>query len=61
MRRARFFLPVLLALTAAASAREQQSTYYIIDPATGQPVPVVQQYAQPQYEQPQYGQPGQYA
>lgn len=76
MRRARFFLPVLLALTAAACAREQQSSYYIMDPATGQPVPVVQQYPQPQfgqyaqqqgqyaqqqYAQPQYGQPGQYA
>ncbi len=60
MRRARYLLPVLLALTAAACAREQQSTYYIIDPATGQPVPVVQQYAQPQYgqyAQPQYAQP----
>jgi arylsulfatase A-like enzyme len=55
MRRARFFLPVLLALTAAACAREQQSSYYIIDLATGQPVPVVQQYAQPQYGQ--YRQP----
>jgi hypothetical protein len=35
MPRARFFLPVLLALTAAACARKQQSSYYIIDPATG--------------------------
>ena len=63
MRRARYFLPVLLALTAAACAREQQSAYYVIDPATGQPVPVVQQYAQPQYGQPQYAQAqyGQYA
>jgi len=56
MRRARFFLSVLLALTAAACAREQQSTYYVIDPVTGQPVPVVQQYNQPQYAQAQYGQ-----
>jgi polysaccharide export outer membrane protein len=66
MRRARLFLPVLLALTAAACAREQQSTYYVVDPATGQAVPVVQQYTQPQYGQyanPQYApmQYGQYA
>lgn len=63
MRRARLFLPVLLALTAAACAREQQPAYYVIDPATGQPVPVVQHYTPPQYGaygqyvQPSYGQP----
>ena len=63
MRRACFFLPVLLALTAAGCAREQQSAYYVIDPVTGQPVPVVQQYEQPQYAQSQYAQAqyGQYA
>lgn len=43
MRGARILLPIALALTAAACARQQQATY-VIDPATGQPVPVVQQY-----------------
>ena len=45
----------------------QQQTYYVIDPQTGQPVPVVSQvqpqvqpqaYGQPQYAQGQYAQPG---
>lgn len=54
MRTARFLLPLLFALAAAGCARQQQ-TYYIIDPQTGQPVPVVAQQAQP------YGQQGQYA
>lgn len=67
MRYARFILPILLALTAAACARKQ-SVYYVMDPSTGQPVPVVQQYgqqAQPQYaqsygaQQPAYAQPRQ--
>lgn len=59
MRRARLLLPMLVALAAAGCARQQQQTYYIIDPQTGQPVPVVQQ-AQPQYAPAGYGQP-QYA
>ncbi len=44
-----FLLPILAALAAASCARQQQA--YVIDPATGQPVPVVMQqpYAQPQY------------
>ncbi|MCK9907497.1 polysaccharide export protein [Microbacteriaceae bacterium K1510] len=54
MRTARFLLPLLFALAAAGCARQQQ-TYYIIDPQTGQPVPVVAQQPQP------YGQQGQYA
>ena len=60
MRGARFLLPTLAALAAASCARQQQA--YVIDPATGQPVPVVMQqpYAQPQYAQQGYGQP-QYA
>jgi polysaccharide export outer membrane protein len=60
MRRARFLLPILVALAAAGCARQQQ--VYVIDPATGQPVPVVMQqpYAQPQYAQQGYAQP-QYA
>ena len=54
MRTAKFLLPLLFALAAAGCARQQQ-TYYIIDPQTGQPVPVVAQQAQP------YGPQGQYA
>jgi polysaccharide export outer membrane protein len=61
MREARFLLAVAAALALAACAR-QQATTYVIDPATGQPVPVMTQqaYAQPQYAQPAYAQP-QYA
>lgn len=65
MRVARSMVPILVVLLAAACAR-QQSSYYVIDPATGQPVPVVRQYAAPQYAedgyqagyQPGYAQPG---
>jgi len=61
MRGARFLLPVLIALTAAACAREPSTTYYVIDPATGQPVAMMQQpavQAQPVYaQQPQYQPP----
>jgi len=63
MRIAKFLLPLTVALLAAACARQQQ-TYYVTDPQTGQPVPVVQQYSGPeqyvqaqQYGQPQYAQP----
>ena len=63
MRIARFLLPLTVALAAAACAR-QQAAYYVTDPQTGQPVPVVQQYSGPeqyvqaqQYGQPQYAQP----
>lgn len=58
MRIAKFLLPMLVAFAAAGCARQQQ-TYYIIDPQTGQPVPVVQQapQAQPQYAQAPYGEP----
>lgn len=68
MRGAKFLLPILAALAVAGCMRQQQ-TYYVIDPQTGQPVPVVSQmqpqvqpqaYSQPQYAQPQYAQP-QYA
>jgi polysaccharide biosynthesis/export protein len=55
MRVARSMVPILVALLAAACARQQQ-TYYVIDPQTGQPVPVVQQYTPPQ----QYAGPEQY-
>jgi len=49
MREARFLVALASALALAACAR-QQATTYVIDPATGQPVPVVMQqpYAQPQ-------------
>jgi polysaccharide export outer membrane protein len=74
MRKSRFLLATVVALAAASCARQQQT--YVIDPATGQAVPVMaQQYAQaPQasapgdrglfasqgYTQPQYA-PPQYA
>ena len=65
MRIARFLFPLTVALAAAACAR-QQAAYYVTDPQTGQPVPVVQQYSGPeqyvqaqQYGQPQYAQPAQ--
>ena len=59
MRGARFSLLMLVALAAAGCARQQQA-YYIIDPQTGQPVPVVQHYdqsANQTYAQQSYGQP----
>jgi hypothetical protein len=54
MRGARLLLAVMAALAAGACARAQKTTY-VIDPSTGQPVPVVSQqtYAQPDYAQPQ--------
>jgi polysaccharide export outer membrane protein len=56
MRGARFLLPMLVALAAAGCARQQQT--YVIDPATGERVPMVAQqpYGQPQYAQQPYGQ-----
>jgi len=54
MRNARYLLALAAALALAACARQQ--TTYVIDPQTGQPVPVVQQYQQPAYGQPQYAQ-----
>ena len=54
MRNARYLLALAGALALAACARHQ--TTYVIDPQTGQPVPVVQQYGQPSYGQPQYAQ-----
>jgi protein involved in polysaccharide export with SLBB domain len=51
MRKIHLLSIVLIALMASACARQQQS--YVIDPATGQPVPVMTQrsYAAPQYAQ----------
>jgi polysaccharide export outer membrane protein len=57
MRTARILLPLLAALTVAACARHQQN-YYVMDPATGQPVPVVQQSGGSHYAQAPYGQQG---
>ena len=60
MRIAKFLLPLIGALAAAACARHEP-TYYVTDPQTGQQVPVVQQYSGPeQYIQAQAAQP-QYA
>ena len=52
MRGARLLLAVVAALAAGACAR-QQPAYYVMDPNTGQPVPVVSQqsYASPDYAQ----------
>jgi polysaccharide export outer membrane protein len=50
MRVARILLPILIAFAAAACARQQQA-YYVVDPATGQPVPAVQQYSRGAYQQ----------
>jgi Polysaccharide biosynthesis/export protein/SLBB domain len=55
MRVARILLPILIALAAAACARQQQA-YYAVDPANGQSAPAVQQYSRGVY-QPSYVQP----
>ena len=60
MRGARLLLAVMAALAVGACAR-QQPVYYVMDPNTGQPVPVAtqQSYVLPQYNNTQqsYGQP----
>ncbi len=56
MRQIRFLVAVALSL-ALTGCLHQQAATYVIDPATGQPVPVVRSYAQPQYAQPAYTQP----
>jgi len=62
MRAARIFLPLLTALLAAACAHQQQSSYYVMDPATGQPVAVVQHHGQQTtYSQQAYAAPQAYA
>src|SRR5689334_10900168 len=55
MRGLPLFIAALVAL-ALAGCMHQRQAYYIVDPATGQPVPVVQQY-QPQYAQQGYAAP----
>jgi polysaccharide export outer membrane protein len=57
MRGAQFLLLLVVAFAAAGCMRQQQ-TYYVIDPQTGQPVPVM---AQPQFAQPQVAQQPDYA
>jgi polysaccharide export outer membrane protein len=59
MRVTRLMIPLLVVLAAAGCARQQQATY-VIDPSTGQPVPVVQQYSAPQYAYAQAGYQGGY-
>ena len=55
MRGARILCVVMAALAVSACMRQPAQTYYIMDPQTGQPVPVItqqqQQFAQPQYAQ----------
>jgi hypothetical protein len=58
MRVTQILLPLLAALATGACAR-QQASYYVIDPATQQPVAGAQGYAlpaRPQYAQTQYRQ-----
>ena len=55
MRGARILFAVLAALAVGACMRQPAKTYYIIDPQTGQPVPVITQQQQ-QFTQPQYAQ-----
>ena len=58
MRRTRLLIAVVATFAVGACAR-QQPTYYVLDPNTGQPVPVVarQQFAPPRYAQQTHGQP----
>jgi polysaccharide export outer membrane protein len=54
MRVSQFMLPVVLGLAVCGCMRHQPQAYYVVDPATGQPVPVVQHYGQAPYAQPQH-------
>jgi polysaccharide export outer membrane protein len=47
MRGFQFLLALGVAMAAAGCARQPQQAYYVIDPQTGQPVPVVAQQQQP--------------
>src|SRR3569623_1786583 len=58
MRNARFFLVLMVALAAAGCARKTAQTYYIMDPQTGQPVPVITQQQQMAQAWPAYAQQG---
>jgi hypothetical protein len=57
MRLKQIFLPALIAFATAACAR-QQASYYVIDPATQQPVQVAQQATPAPNAQPYYAQAG---
>ena len=61
MRLSHILLAVLAALSAGGCMQRQaQPTAYVMDPQTGQTVPVVaqqRQFTQPQYAQPVYQQP----
>ena len=61
MRGAHILFALLTALSVGACMRSTPQRTYILDPQTGQPIPVVTQpqYAQPQYAQPRYAQPQQ--
>ena len=59
MRDFRLVAIVLAALAVGGCMRPAQQTYYIVDPQTGQPVPVITQQQQMQMAQPQYAQPQQ--
>ena len=56
MRGARILFIVVAAL-AVASCMRQQMAYYTIDPETGRPVMMQQQFTQPQYGGEAYGEP----
>jgi len=63
MRNAKILLVLMAALAAAGCMRKSPQTYYIIDPQTGQPVPVVSQqqtaqaYPESSYPAPSYPAP----
>jgi hypothetical protein len=62
MVRSRFVVGGILAILTALAVggcMRQEPAYYVVDPATGRPVPVVsqQQFSQPQYSQQAYDQP----
>ncbi len=67
MRNARILLALMVALAATGCMRKSAQTYYVMDPQTGQPVPVVQQqqaaqaYPQQAYAQQSYPAPQGYA
>jgi len=62
MRVSQFMVAIVLALAVSGCMHQQSpQAYYVVDPATGQPVPVVQRYGQAPYAQPQYQYTQQYS
>ena len=57
MRGSRILFAVLAAIAVSGCMRQQPQAYYIIDPQTGQPIPVMQPQQQFTQPQPQYAQP----